>query len=52
MKALNLSVYYDDFNLIRNEIRLYNGVHQTLLGNAELLGNMAGKEEYYHYLFD
>ena len=52
MKALNLSVYYDDFNLIRNEIRLYNGVHQTPLGNAEILGDMAGKEEYYHYLFD
>ena len=35
MKALNLSVFYDNFNLIRNEIRLYNGVHQTPLGNAE-----------------
>ena len=52
MKALNLSVYYDDFNLIRNEIRLYNRVHQTPLGNAEIVGSMAGKEEYYHYLFD
>lgn len=52
MKALNLSVYYDDFNLIRNEIRLYNGVHQTPLGNAGIVGSMAGKEEYYHYLFD
>lgn len=52
MKALNLSVYYDDFNLIRNEIRLYNGVHQTPLGNAEIVGSMEGKEEYYHYLFD
>ena len=52
MKALNLSVFYDNFNLIRNEIRLYNGVHQTPLGNAEIVGSMAGKEEYYHYLFD
>ena len=52
MKALNLSVYYDDFNLIRNEIRLYNGVHQTPLGNAEIVGSMEGKEEYYHYLID
>lgn len=52
MKALNLSVFYDNFNLIRNEIRLYNGVHQTPLGNAEIVGGMAGKEEYYHYLFD
>ena len=50
--ALNLSVFYDNFNLIRNEIRLYNGVHQTPLGNAEIVGSMAGKEEYYHYLFD
>lgn len=51
MKALNLSVFYDDFTLIRNEIRLYNGVHQTPLGNAEIISRMAGKEEYYHYLF-
>ena len=52
MKALNLSVFYDDFNLIRNEIRLYNGVHQTPLGNAELLSAFTGKEAYYDYLFE
>lgn len=52
MKALNLSVFYDNFNLIRNEIRLYNGVHQTPLGNAELLSAFTGKEAYYDYLFE
>ena len=56
MEAKSDTVHYAMLRLMkalnRNEIRLYNGVHQTPLGNAEIVGSMAGKEEYYHYLFD
>lgn len=50
-KALNLSVFYNDFRLIRNELKLYNEVYQTPLGNAGLLERITTKEDYYRYLF-
>ena len=51
MKALNLSLLYDNFQLLQHELELYRRVYETPLDGWEVLYTIESKEQYYRFVF-